>query len=150
MIWLIVAAGLGLVELAAMTLDFALLAIAALSAAGVASLGLGIGFQFLAFFVVAVLLAVLVRPVARRHLLSTPAVRSGVAALIGRTAITLTEVGRDAGRVKLGGEEWSARPYEDGLVIPEGTTVEVFAIEGATALVHPRDSMISWESPWQS
>lgn len=150
LIWLAVAAGLGVVELAAMTLDFALLAVAALSAAGVAALGLGVGFQFLTFFVVAVLLAILVRPIARRHLKSTPVIRSGTAALVGRTAVTLTEVGRDIGRVKLGGEEWTARPYEDGLVIPEGTTVDVFAIEGATALVHPRDSMISWETPWQS
>jgi membrane protein implicated in regulation of membrane protease activity len=142
LIWLAIAVGLGFVELATMTLDLALLALAALSAAGVAALGLGIGFQFAAFFVVAVLLAVLVRPVARRHLRSTPVIRSGTARLIGRTAVTLTEVNAADGRVKLAGEEWTARAYEEGTVIPEGTTVDVFAIDGATALVHPRDALI--------
>jgi membrane protein implicated in regulation of membrane protease activity len=138
LIWLAIAAGLGLAELAVMTLDFALLAVAALATAGVAAIGLGIGFQFLTFFVVALLLLLLVRPIARRHLLSTPPVRSGTAALVGKEAVTLTEVARDSGRVKIGGEEWTARPYDKDLVIPEGTTVDVFAIEGATALVYPQ------------
>jgi len=48
----------------------------------------------------------------------------------------------DAGRVRIGGEEWSARAYDPGLTIPTGTRVDVFAIEGATALVHPQ------EEPW--
>ncbi|QDP98768.1 NfeD family protein [Microlunatus elymi] len=142
MIWLAVAAGLGFIELAAMTLDFALLAVAALAAAGVAALGLPIGLQFVAFFVVAILMVLLVRPVARRHLTRTPAIPSGTAALVGKSAVTLTEVGRDTGRVKIGGEEWSARAYDADLVIPQGTTVDVFAIEGATALVYPQ------EAPW--
>ncbi|HEY9291990.1 MAG TPA: NfeD family protein [Microlunatus sp.] len=144
LIWLAVAAGLGFVELAAMTLDFALLAVAALAAAGVAAIGLPVGVQFLTFFLVAVLMALLVRPVARRHLTRAPAIRSGTAALVGRSALTLTEVGRDSGRVKIGGEEWSARAYDADLVIPQGTTVDVFAIEGATALVYPQ------EAPWSS
>lgn len=138
LIWLAVAAGLGIAELAVMTLDLALLAIAALSAAGVAAIGLGTGFQFLTFFVVAVLMLLVVRPIARRHMLSTPIFRSGTDALVGKEAITLTEVARSSGRVKIGGEEWTARPYDRDLVIPEGTVVDVFAIEGATALVYPQ------------
>jgi membrane protein implicated in regulation of membrane protease activity len=84
----------------------------------------------------------LVRPVARRHLTSHPQLRTGVAALIGREAVVLSAVGREPGRVRIGGEEWSARSYDPDLLIPAGTTVDVFAIEGATALVHPR------ENPW--
>ena len=70
--------------------------------------------------------------------------RSGVAALVGREAIVLTEVDRQSGRVRIGGEEWTARPYDPDVVIPPGTYVDVFAIEGATALVHPRED--SWPS----
>jgi membrane protein implicated in regulation of membrane protease activity len=82
------------------------------------------------------------RPMVARHLRQSPPLRSGTAALVGREALTLTEVTRHAGRVRIGGEEWSARPYDPGTVIPEGTVVDVFAIEGATALVHPQ------EEPW--
>jgi membrane protein implicated in regulation of membrane protease activity len=141
-LWLILAAVLGTAEVMTATLDLLLLALAALAAAGAAGLGLGIGLQLLVFAVTAAAMITLVRPVARRHLLSHPQLRSGVAALVGREAVVLRQVGREPGRVRIGGEEWSARSYDPDLVIPEGTTVDVFAIEGATALVHPR------EDPW--
>ena len=141
-LWLILAAVLGTAELMTATLDLLLLAVAALAAAGAAGLGLGIGLQLLAFAVTAAAMITLVRPVARRHLTAHPQLRSGVAALVGREAVVLRQVGREPGRVRIGGEEWSARSYDPDLVIPEGTTVDVFAIEGATALVHPR------EDPW--
>jgi membrane protein implicated in regulation of membrane protease activity len=141
-LWLIVAGVLGAAELTIGTFDLLLLALAALAAAGAAGLGLGIGFQLLAFAVTAAALVTLVRPVARRHLMGHPTLRTGVAALIGREAVVLTPCGRDPGRVRIGGEEWSARAYDPHLLIPAGTRVDVFAIEGATALVHPQ------EDPW--
>lgn len=142
LVWMMLAGGLGVAELAVGTLDLALLAVAALAAAGVGALGLPIGIQFLTFCVTAMLLLVLVRPIARRHLARTPLIRSGTAALVGKEAVTLTDVAREDGRVRIGGEEWTARPYAADEVIPEGTVCDVFAIEGATALVHPR------EEPW--
>jgi membrane protein implicated in regulation of membrane protease activity len=124
------------------TLDLLLLAVAALAAAGVAGLGLGIAFQVIAFVVTAVAMVTLVRPIARRHLTGYPTLRTGTAALVGREAVVLAPCDRDAGRVRIGGEEWSARSYDPHLQIPAGTRVDVFAIEGATALVHPQ------EEPW--
>jgi len=141
-LWLIVAAVLGSAELMTATFDLLLLAVAALAAAGIAALGLGVGFQVLAFVVTAAAMVTLVRPVARRHLTGHPQLRTGVAALMGREAVVLAPCDRDAGRVRIGGEEWSARAYDPGLTIPTGTRVDVFAIEGATALVHPQ------EEPW--
>ncbi|MBO0810877.1 MAG: NfeD family protein [Microlunatus sp.] len=149
MIWVAIAAGLGVAELVATTLDLALLGVAALGAAGLAAFGLPIGIQFVGFCISAVLLMALVRPVVRRHMLTTPPVRSGVARLVGKEAITLTDVERNSGRVKIGGEEWTARPYDSDLVIPKDTTVEIFAIEGATALVYPREAPLQREDPWQ-
>jgi membrane protein implicated in regulation of membrane protease activity len=142
LLWLTIAAVLGIAELMTATLDLLLLAVAAVAAAGVAAIGLGTGLQLLAFAVTAGAMITLVRPVARRALTSHPQLRSGVAALIGREAVVLSAVGREPGRVRIGGEEWSARSYDPDLLIPAGTTVDVFAIEGATALVHPR------EDPW--
>jgi len=149
MIWVAIAAGLGVAELVATTLDLALLGVAALAAAGLAAVGLPIGIQFLGFFFSAVLLMALVRPVVRRHALTTPPVRSGVARLVGKEAVTLTDVAWNTGLVKIGGEEWTARPYDSELVIPKDTTVEVFAIDGATALVYPRDDPLQREDSWQ-
>ena len=142
LLWLTIAAVLGIAELTTATLDLLLLAVAALAAGGVAAIGLGAGLQLLAFAVTAAAMITLVRPVARRHLTSHPQLRTGVAALIGREAVVLSAVGREPGRVRIGGEEWTARSYDPDLLIPAGTTVDVFAIEGATALVHPR------EDPW--
>jgi membrane protein implicated in regulation of membrane protease activity len=141
-LWLIIAAVLGAAELTIGTFDLLLLAVAAVAAAGVAGLGLGLVFQLLAFAVTAGAMIALVRPVARRHLTGHPQLRTGVAALIGREAVVLTPCGREPGRVRIGGEEWSARSYDPDLLIPAGTRVDVFAIEGATALVHPQ------EDPW--
>ena len=62
-----------------------------------------------------------------------------VAALVGRQARVVQEVTGHDGRVRIGGEEWSARAYDETLVIPAGTTVDVIEIEGATALVYPRE-----------
>ena len=81
----------------------------------------------------------MVRPIAVRHLKQPPALRSGTAALIGRTALVLEEVTPHGGRVRIGGEEWSARPYDEMSVIPTGRTVDVLQIQGALALVYPRE-----------
>jgi membrane protein implicated in regulation of membrane protease activity len=82
-----------------------------------------------------------VRPLVKRQLRPRfgPQHRFGVAALIGRQARVVQEVTGHAGRVRIGGEEWSARAYDETLVIPAGTTVDVIEIEGATALVYPRE-----------
>jgi membrane protein implicated in regulation of membrane protease activity len=78
-------------------------------------------------------------PVARRHVRQAPLMRTGTAALVGRPAVVLDEVSEHSGRVRIGGEEWSARPYDENLVIPAGTKVDVMQIDGATALVYPRE-----------
>jgi membrane protein implicated in regulation of membrane protease activity len=80
-------------------------------------------------------LAVL-RPIARKHLKTPRAIRTGTAALEGAKAVVLQRVDGTGGRVKLGGEEWSARSYVPDDVFDPGTQVEVAQIEGATALVY--------------
>ncbi len=81
----------------------------------------------------------LVRPIAKRHLYTPPAIRTGTAALIGRSGIVLERIANDegVGSVRIDGEVWTARSYDDGLVIDAGAKVEVVEIRGATALVAP-------------
>jgi len=61
--------------------------------------------------------------------------RTGTAALVGRKATVIRRIDAQGGRVRIGGEEWSARSFVGGQVIDEGAQVDVVEIEGATALV---------------
>jgi membrane protein implicated in regulation of membrane protease activity len=76
------------------------------------------------------------RPIARRHLTMPHAIRTGTAALEGAKAIVLQRVDDRGGRVRIRGEEWSARSYMPDEVFDAGAEVEVVQIEGATALVY--------------
>ena len=81
----------------------------------------------------------LVRPIAKRHMYTPPAIRTGTAALVGRTGIVLERIANDegVGSVRIDGEVWTARSYDDRTVIDAGTRVDVVEISGATALVAP-------------
>jgi membrane protein implicated in regulation of membrane protease activity len=138
-IWVIVAAVLGAAELLTLTAALGLLSVAALIAAVVAAIGLPAPVQVVVFAVAAVVGMVAVRPLAKRFVQQPPARRFGVQALVGRPARVVQEVTGETGRVRIGGEEWSARAYDETLVIPVGSTVDVMEIEGATALVYPRE-----------
>lgn len=138
-VWLILAAVLGAAELLTATLALGLIAVAALVAAIVGVVHLPLVAQLLAFVLAAGAGLGLVRPFAMRHIRQPPPLRTGTSALVGRSAFVLDEVTGRAGRVKIGGEEWSARSYDESLVIPVGATVDVMQIEGATALVYPRE-----------
>jgi membrane protein implicated in regulation of membrane protease activity len=139
-VWLIVAAALGVAELLTMTFAFGLIAVAAVVAAAVGAFHVDLGVQLAAFVVAAAAGLGVVRPIAIRHLKQAPMLRTGVAALVGRSAIVLEEVNEHSGRVRIEGEEWSSRPYlDESLVIPVGTKVDVMQIKGATALVYPRE-----------
>jgi membrane protein implicated in regulation of membrane protease activity len=138
-VWLILAGLLGVAEIMTTTLAFGLLAIAAAAAAVVGAVGLSLPFQIVAFAVAAGAGLGVVRPLAVRHMRQPPLLRTGTSALVGRSAIVTEEVTPLDGRVRIGGEVWSARSYDESQVIPEGSKVDVLAIEGATALVHPRE-----------
>jgi len=138
-VWLIVAAVLGVAELMTTTFALGIIAVGAIFAAGVGALGLPLPFQLLAFVAASGAGLGFVLPVARRHIKQPPPLRTGSAALVGRSASVLEEVNIHGGRVRIGGEIWSARPYDETLVIPAGRMVDVMQIEGATALVYPRE-----------
>jgi membrane protein implicated in regulation of membrane protease activity len=138
-IWLIVAAVLGVAELMTTTFALGIIAVGALVAAGVGAMGLGLPFQLLAFVVASAAGLGFVLPLARRHIKQPPLLKTGPAALVGRSARVLEEVTEHGGRVRIGGEEWSARAYDESLIIPVGRVVDVMQIEGATALVYPRE-----------
>jgi membrane protein implicated in regulation of membrane protease activity len=138
-VWLVLAAVLGVAEIMTTTLAFGLIAVGAVVAGVVGVAGGGLPFQLIAFGVASAAGLGVVRPIAARHIKQPPLLRTGTSALVGRSAKVVEEITDDGGKVRIGGELWSARPYDESLVIPMGSTVDVFAIEGATALVHPRE-----------
>ncbi|MFF3492149.1 NfeD family protein [Streptomyces sp. NPDC002795] len=138
-IWLLAAAGLGAAEFFTLTLVFGLLSGAALVTAVVAGVGVGLLGQLVALGVSAAAGLLLVRPVALRHLSQSPLTRDGSDALIGKRAEVMQEVTATRGLIKLSGEEWSARTLDETQVIPVGALVDVMEIEGATAVVYPRE-----------
>jgi len=136
-IWAIVAVLLAVGEIFTPGLFFlGPIALAALAATVVAALGAGIWIQIIVFGIGSFAAVGLLRPIARRHLTMPRALRTGAAALEGAKAIVLQRVDSRGGRVKIGGEEWSARSYMPDEAFDVGTEVEVVQIQGATALVY--------------
>ncbi len=112
-----------------------LLALAALVVAAAAAVTDSIPVQLAVFIVASIATLALIRPIARRHLRTPASIRTGTAALIGSRAVVLDRVDADSGQVKIGGEVWTARAYDESDVFEPGERVDVLKIDGATALV---------------
>jgi len=111
-------------------------ALAAVVAGLVAALGGALWLQLVVFAGASLASLTVLRPIARAHLTMPRAIRTGAAALEGSKALVLQRVDANGGRVKIGGEEWSARAFMPDAAYEPGTQVEVVKIEGATALVY--------------
>jgi membrane protein implicated in regulation of membrane protease activity len=136
-VWSIVAVVLAVGELLTPGLFFlGPVALAAVPAAVVAAVGLGPIVQVIVFIGGALASLAFLRPIAREHLHMPAMIRTGTAALVGAKATVLQRVDANGGRVRIGGEEWTARPYVEDAVFEPGARVEVAEIRGATALVY--------------
>jgi membrane protein implicated in regulation of membrane protease activity len=134
-LWMIAAGVLAAGEI--FTLGFFLgpVAVAAVLAAIVSLAGGGLALQWAVFSAASIASLLVLRPIARRHLRTPAQLRTGTAALVGCPAIVLERVDGRGGQVKIGGEIWSARAYDEDEVLEPGARVEVLKIDGATALV---------------
>jgi membrane protein implicated in regulation of membrane protease activity len=135
-IWSIVAVALALGEIATLSFFLGPIAVAAVLAAIVAAFGAGVVLQLIVFIAGSLGTLALLRPSAVRHLRTPARMRTGAAALVGTKALVLERVDVHGGQVKIGGEVWSARAYDEAQVIEPGARVDVVKIEGATALVY--------------
>jgi membrane protein implicated in regulation of membrane protease activity len=134
-LWLIAAVIFGVGEIATTGLFLAPFAGGALVAALLSLIGAGTVISLAMFLVVSVVLLAGLRPIARAHRRQPAALRTGTAALIGRTATVVERIAPDEGCVRLDGEIWRARAYDEDEVIEPGTRVHVIEIRGVTALV---------------
>jgi membrane protein implicated in regulation of membrane protease activity len=134
-LWMIAAGVLAVGEMFTLGFFAGPIAIAAVMAAIVALAGGGVALQWIVFTAVSAASLFVLRPIARRHMRMPSQLRTGTAALVGAQAVVIDRVDRDGGSVKLAGEVWSARAYDEDHAFEPGTRVEVLKIDGATALV---------------
>ena len=135
-VWLGLAVLLGVLEL--FSLDLILLMLAAGAVVGMVAALVGVPdwAQILAAAAAAIAALSLVRPNVVKRLHSGPNLVLGHEALVGRKGVVVERVSSEGGQVRIGGELWTARPYDEDLVIEPGAKVDILQIKGATALVH--------------
>jgi membrane protein implicated in regulation of membrane protease activity len=139
LVWLIAGVFASVGEILTAGFFLAPFAVGAFAAMLVALIGGGDLVQLLSFGAATIASFALIRPIARRHMSTPPQIRTGTAALVGRSAIVLERIANDenVGTVRLDGEVWTARAYDDDHTIDAGAKVQVVEIRGATALVVP-------------
>ncbi len=136
--WLGLTIVLGVAEMFSLDLILIMLAAGALVGMIAAILDLHVAIQILAASAASVAALAAVRPTMIKRLHGGPELSLGHGKLVGKQGIVTEDIsGLAAGRIKLAGEFWTAEPYDETTNIAAGETVEVLAIRGATAVVHP-------------
>lgn len=138
MVWVVIALVLLGIEVLTLDLVFASFAVGAGAGALAAALDVPLIGQVLVAVVIAFLTLFLLRPAMLRHLHSDEPSVTNVDALLGHSAVVLERVDRREGRVKVGGEVWSARTTDAAVSFDPGSDVVVIRIDGATAVVERR------------
>lgn len=143
-VWLALALVLGASEM--LTLELTLLMLATGALAGMVTafvLPGAIATQVVVAVLVAALMLFVLRPPLLRRARNAPGYRSSFQKLVGSSGIATAEITAHAGEIKVNGETWSARAYDPHRTIRPGEAIDVFEIDGVTALVHPSDESLS-------
>lgn len=135
LLWLIAAVVLIGVEVISGDLVLLMLGIGAAGAAASSALGATVGVDVAVFAALSLGLILLVRPALKRRLHTGRELKTNVDALIGQKAIVESTVDSRDGRVRIDGQLWSARAFDETQVLETGQTVTVMEISGATAVV---------------
>ena len=142
--WLAMAILFGVAEMFSLDLVLLMLAVGAIAGMIASVVGLPFAVQALAAAAASVACLALVRPTLVKRLHSGPELSLGHGKLVGTQGVVTERItGLQVGRIRVGGEIWTAAPYDDTLTIEPGDTVEVLEIRGATAYVHPIPSLES-------
>ena len=136
--WMVAGALLAVAEILTLDLTLLMLAVGAFAGGAAALLFPGVLWLHIAVAVaVAVAMLGLLRPTLLRRMRDLPGYRSSVDKMVGSPGVALTEITAAGGEVKVAGEVWSAHSLEG--VIAAGTEIEVYQVDGATAIVYPRN-----------
>ena len=134
--WLIAAIALVCLEMLSMDLILVMLAGGAASGMVVALLGGPFVVAMLVAVGVSLAFMIFLRPPIVHRLHDGPTLVSGAPGLVGSRAVVLEPLTHlSPGRVKIGGDVWTAQPFDEADTIEAGAQVDVVAIKGATAYV---------------
>jgi len=134
--WIVLAVALAAAEMFTGTFMLLMLAAGALAAGVVAGLDGPVVLQGIVFTVASAASILGVRPILQRALhRNSEDTPMGLEAIEGSPGLVMEKIDSDHGLVKIGGELWSARPYDATQTFDEGERVRVIEIRGATALV---------------
>jgi membrane protein implicated in regulation of membrane protease activity len=148
-LWLILAVGLMIAEI--FTLGFFLFwfGVGALAAAVVGFLGLGLGWQFMAFAVVSIALTAMSRTIFAKYLPHGEGemMKTGVDSFPGKVGtVTIASKGAlNEAAVRVLGSTWTAYPLPGEGSLVEGEKVEVVEVRGSSIYVkRVRDELPEW------
>lgn len=139
-LWVLLALALGIAEIFVAGFVLACLAVGALGAAGASAIGAGMSVQFVVAAIIAALSFVVLRPFAQSWFFNRKEVKTGVDALIGRTALVTQAFDPQSrtGRCKVDGDDWMAELAREVLDVPDlATSVTIVRIESNTLIVQP-------------
>lgn len=134
--WLLLAAIFIVIELVTLGLTTIWFAGGAFVAAIAGACGANLVVQVILFLVVSIVLLVLTRPIAVKHL-DSKIEKTNSEALIGQTAVVIQEINNvnATGQAKINGMEWTARAKNDSDIIPAGINVTIVEISGVKLIV---------------
>lgn len=134
-IFLAIGVFLAVIEMMSLDLVLLMFAIGAGTASVVSAIGGPIWLAIAVFAVVSLLLLFVARPPLVNKLHAGPTLVQGHDANIGRTAVVVEAIDHNDGRIRLGGEIWSARTADRDQRFEVDQEVQVVRIDGATAVV---------------
>ena len=142
-IWLIIMAGLLIIEFATLGLTTIWFAAGALVAFIVAAVGAPLWLQITVFIIISLIMLFVTRPIATKYL-NSKTTKTNAESLVGKTAKVTIAIDnlQPSGQVVIGGMEWTARSTEDTVTIPEGTLVTIEGISGVKLMVYPMDKEV--------
>lgn len=134
--WLLLAAIFVVIEIITLGLTTIWFAVGAFVAAIAGAFGAPLWLQVIIFLVVAVVMIVMIRPLATKHL-NDKAEKTNVEAVVGKngTVIETIDNAKGTGRVQLDGMEWMARTAETGVILEKDTSVKVLEVSGVKLIV---------------
>jgi membrane protein implicated in regulation of membrane protease activity len=138
-LWLTLAVLLGVAEI--LSLDFVLIMIAVGAVAGAVVGAIVPELWFLQILVaagVSVGMLLVARPTLMKRVHQLPGYRSSTDKMVGSSGLATTDITSGGGEIKVDGQTWTARVYTPDTVITKGTEIEVYAIDGAIAVVYPK------------
>jgi membrane protein implicated in regulation of membrane protease activity len=148
-LWLVLAVALMIAEI--FTLGFFLFwfGIGALAAAVVGFFGLGLGWQFMAFAVVSIVLTAMSRTIFAKYLPHADAniTKTGVDSFPGKVGTVTTESrgALNEAAVRVLGSTWTAYPVPGEPALVEGEKVEVVEVRGSSIYVkRVTDELPEW------